>query len=200
MSAVASYAAAVVDASPSVVNIYTAKRILEPAPAWQPPGPLDARTIEADAGAYRTFAGLRSNHECGGTHPHQPPRHCRRRLPSRCCCTTGAQQMPVVVGSDIATDLAVLRIDLPDLDPIEVGDSNSVRVGDVVLAIGNPLGFGHTVTQGIVSALGRWGLLPNSPYEGLHPDRRDHPPGQFRWRPDRCAGSAAGYQYPDLHR
>ena len=77
----------------------------------------------------------------------------------------GRSANAAVVGTDNATDLAVLRINLPDLDPIDLGDSNQLNVGDVVLAIGNPLGFGHTVTQGIVSALGRWGLQPNAMYE-----------------------------------
>ncbi len=60
-----------------------------------------------------------------------------------------------VVGTDPETDLAVLKIDLPNLPAITLGASDSARVGDVVLAIGNPFGVGQTVTLGIVSALGR---------------------------------------------
>mgnify|MGYP005806787041 CR=1 FL=1 len=60
-----------------------------------------------------------------------------------------------VVGTDPDTDLAVLKIDLPKLPAITFGQSDSVRVGDNVLAIGNPFGVGQTVTLGIVSALGR---------------------------------------------
>lgn len=60
-----------------------------------------------------------------------------------------------VVGTDPESDLAVLKIDLPKLPAITFGQSDSVRVGDVVLAIGNPFGVGQTVTLGIVSALGR---------------------------------------------
>ena len=60
-----------------------------------------------------------------------------------------------VVGTDPDSDLAVLKIDSRDLNAIEVGNSESLRVGDVVLAIGTPLGFVQTVTQGIVSATGR---------------------------------------------
>jgi Do/DeqQ family serine protease len=60
-----------------------------------------------------------------------------------------------VVGTDPETDLAVLKIDLPRLPTITFGKSDEVRVGDVVLAIGNPFGVGQTVTLGIVSALGR---------------------------------------------
>ncbi len=60
-----------------------------------------------------------------------------------------------VVGSDAETDLAVLKVDLHDLPVITLGRIEDVRVGDVVLAIGNPFNVGQTVTMGIVSALGR---------------------------------------------
>ncbi len=60
-----------------------------------------------------------------------------------------------VVGSDPATDLAVLKIDLTGLPVAPVAENPDVRVGDVVLAIGNALGLSHTVTMGIVSATGR---------------------------------------------
>jgi len=60
-----------------------------------------------------------------------------------------------LIGSDPATDLAVLKIELTELTPIHLGNSNSLRVGDQILAIGNPFGIGQTVTAGIVSAKGR---------------------------------------------
>ena len=60
-----------------------------------------------------------------------------------------------VVGSDPATDIALIRVDADNLVEMPIGNSESVRVGDFVLAIGNPFGLGHTVTSGIVSALGR---------------------------------------------
>jgi serine protease DegQ len=61
-------------------------------------------------------------------------------------------------GSDPETDLAVLKADVPDLPAITLGSLERVQVGDAVLAIGNPFGFGNTVTAGIVSALGRQSL------------------------------------------
>ena len=60
-----------------------------------------------------------------------------------------------VIGTDPDTDLAILKIDLDKLPAIVLGDSDSLQVGDPVLAIGNPFGVGQTVTGGIVSALGR---------------------------------------------
>ena len=67
----------------------------------------------------------------------------------------GRQAPAGLIGLDIDTDLAVIKIDLPGLPDIPIGDSSSLRVGDIVLAIGNPYNFGQTVTQGIVSATSR---------------------------------------------
>ncbi len=60
-----------------------------------------------------------------------------------------------LVGTDKASDLALLKVTAGDLHPIAIGNSENVRVGDVVLAVGNPLGVGQTVTMGIISAKGR---------------------------------------------
>ncbi|WP_300759859.1 Do family serine endopeptidase [Janthinobacterium sp.] len=67
-----------------------------------------------------------------------------------------------VVGLDPETDLAIIRINLDKLPVIVLGQSEQARVGDVVLAIGNPFGVGQTVTMGIISALGRNNLHINS--------------------------------------
>jgi serine protease DegS len=71
-----------------------------------------------------------------------------------------------LVGTDPDTDLALLKIDLPNLPRIGIGRSDRLRVGDVVLAIGNPFSIGQTVTQGIVSGTGR-GQLGLSQFENF---------------------------------
>jgi Do/DeqQ family serine protease len=67
-----------------------------------------------------------------------------------------------IVGTDIETDLAVLKIELDNLPVIDFGNTQELQVGDAVLAIGNPFGVGQTVTSGIVSALGRTRLGINT--------------------------------------
>ena len=70
-----------------------------------------------------------------------------------------------VIGSDPPSDLAVLQIEAKELDALTLGDSDRVRVGDVVLAVGNPLGIGQTVTAGIISAKGRSTGLSDGSFE-----------------------------------
>jgi Do/DeqQ family serine protease len=70
-----------------------------------------------------------------------------------------------LVGTDKPSDLALLKVNASNLHPIAVGDSDAVRVGDVVLAVGNPLGVGQTVTMGIISAKGRSTGVGDGSYE-----------------------------------
>jgi serine protease Do len=70
-----------------------------------------------------------------------------------------------LVGADPPSDLAVLKVEANNLPVLTLGDSDRTRVGDVVLAIGNPLGVGQTVTMGIISAKGRQTGLSNGSFE-----------------------------------
>jgi serine protease DegS len=78
----------------------------------------------------------------------------------------GREARATLIGSDPESELAVLKIDLDRLTAIQIGRPANARVGDVVLAIGNPFGVGQTVTQGIISATGRYGLGINT-YENF---------------------------------
>ncbi len=153
-----SYARAVSLASPSVVNIYTAKLVT---PRRNPllddrffrrysPSSAQRQRVERSlgSGVIMTDEGhiLTNAHVISGADAIQV------------LLQDGRSAQAMVIASDPDTDLAVLKVDLAGLQAIELGDSDRARVGDVVLAIGNPLGFGHSVTQGIVSALGRYGL------------------------------------------
>jgi serine protease Do len=77
----------------------------------------------------------------------------RRELPAK------------VIGKDPASDLAVIKIDSANLPTLPFGDSEKVEIGDLVLAVGNPLGIGQTVTMGIISAKGRQSPVFNGGYE-----------------------------------
>jgi Trypsin-like serine proteases, typically periplasmic, contain C-terminal PDZ domain len=70
-----------------------------------------------------------------------------------------------LIGSDAPSDLAVLKINSSNLPVLALGDSDRVRVGDIVLALGNPLGVGQTVTAGIISAKGRATGLSDGSFE-----------------------------------
>ena len=70
-----------------------------------------------------------------------------------------------VLGADAPSDLAVLKIDARDLPVLELGNSDQVRVGDICLAVGNPLGLGESVTNGIISAKGRATGLSNGNFQ-----------------------------------
>jgi len=149
-----SYAEAVARAAPAVVNLYTT-RYAEPRrdPLLEDPvffgdqrPHLNLRTetslgsgVILDARGYL----LTNHHVVAGADAIEVALSDGRTAPG------------LLVGTDPETDLAVIRADLHGLPAIGVGDSDALRVGDVVLAIGNPFGVGQTVTQGIISATGR---------------------------------------------
>lgn len=153
-----SYADAVQKAAPSVVNIYTQKNnnaakttpnLFPNQLAQQPPRyqePRDQHSLGSgvivDARGYL----LTNEHVVGDADEILVLLH------------DGREGLATVIGSDPETDLAVLKLDLPNLKSITIADPNNARVGDIVLAIGNPYGFGNSVSQGIISATGRYGL------------------------------------------
>jgi serine protease DegS len=152
----ASYSDAVAGAAPSVVNIFTTKITVQRNPIFNDP-------------IFQRFFGNRFS---------RPQKRLQTSLGSGVVISRdgyiitnhhvvdGADEIKVVLadgrtlqaeiaGSDPDTDVALLRTGEKDLPAITLGESDKVRVGDVVLAIGNPFGVGQTVTMGIVSATGR---------------------------------------------
>jgi len=132
------YAAAVAATSPAVVNIYTERRFVD----------LFARAY-ADHGLGSGVVIDPRGYIVTAWHVIQGATDVRVQL------ADGRVATPKFVGADPETELALLKIDLDDLPSIKLGRSDSLAVGDVVLAIGNSLGLSHTVTLGIVSAIGR---------------------------------------------
>jgi len=159
-----SYAGAVDRAAPAVVNINTAKVVtVKPNPLFKDPifqkffgqGQNSPRQrVERSLGSGVIFSDqgyiLTNHHVIGGADAIQV------------FLRDGRSATAKVIGGDPETDLAVLKIDLKNLPAITLGKSERVRVGDVVLAIGNPFGVGQTVTMGIVSATGRSALGINT--------------------------------------
>ena len=149
-----SYSGAVRRAAPSVVSIYASI-----------PVPTAQNQIFDDP-FFRRFFDSQSNQEqrdlnsgagvvVSGEGYILTNRHIIEGADEILVVADGKQAIAQVVGVDSETDLAVLITDLEDLTAFTIADSNSVEVGDIVLAIGNPFGQGQTVTQGIVSATGR---------------------------------------------
>jgi len=158
-ASVGSYHEAVRRATPSVVNISTSKEIRSPRhPLLNDPIfrrffgdqlPDEAqRATSLGSGVIVSTGGyiLTNHHVVEAADEIEVGLHDGRKLLAK------------VVGNDPDTDLAVLRVTADNLPAITFGSSDALRVGDVVLAIGNPFYLGHTVTSGIVSALGRSGL------------------------------------------
>jgi S1-C subfamily serine protease len=148
-----SYADAVRRAAPAVVNVYAARIVTERLPRniLQDPfgelGPRYRQRLEQSLGSgviVDSAGQVVTNH-----HVIADAAAIRVQL------ADGREADAQVIGRDPDTDLALLRITLRDLPAIELGRSSTLRAGDIVLAIGNPLGLSATVTQGIVSATGR---------------------------------------------
>jgi len=151
-----SYADAVARAAPAVVNIATKRVVLERrlpeqlAPLFGDVWPEYRQRVDRSlgSGVILDEAGhIATNH-----HVIKDAEQIEVQL------SDGRVAPAKLVGSDPDTDLALLKIELPRLPVMSLGHSDELRVGDVVLAIGNSLGFGQTVTQGIVSATGRSAL------------------------------------------
>lgn len=151
-----SYSAAAKKAMPSVVNIFTSKQITAPSqPRIDDPrfqdffgDPSDGQTRRENSlgsGVIVSSQGLilTNNHVVEAADEIEIALSDGRTMPGR------------VVGTDPETDLAVIKVDMKNLPAITFGRSEQTNVGDIVLAIGNPYGIGETVTQGIISALGR---------------------------------------------
>ncbi len=152
---VGTYAPAVNRAAPSVVNIFTRKLIkrnriafsnnsLEKLLEQYYPPPSREET-NLGSGVIVSSQGhiLTNNHVITGAEGIEILLKDGRYLPA------------TIVGRDLETDLALLKIAASNLPIIYFGDSSALQVGDIVLAIGNPFGFGHTVTSGIISGLNR---------------------------------------------
>ena len=152
-----SYADAVEIAAPAVVNIHSRKTVIQSSPLFDDPffrrffgeqfglGPQKREETSLGSGVIVSTQGyiLTNNHVIEGADE------------IRVGLRDGRSAEATVVGSDAEADLAVLKVKLDDLPMITLGDSDSLRVGDVVMAIGNPFGVGQTVTLGIISATGR---------------------------------------------
>jgi len=150
-----SYSAAAKKAMPSVVNIFTSKNVQSRHPFMDDPlfrhffgdqlEDQPQRENSLGSGVIVSSEGfiLTNHHVIEAADEIEVALADGRTMPAR------------IVGTDPETDLAVLKVDIKNLPAITFATSEKSNVGDVVLAIGNPFGVGQTVTQGIISALGR---------------------------------------------
>lgn len=163
-------------ASPAVVNLYTTKVVSKPAhPLFEDPqfrrffgdNLLRQRRMESSLGSAVIMSPegylLTNNHVTAGADQ------------IVVALKDGRETLARLVGGDPETDLAVLKIDLDNLPAITLGRSDNIRIGDVALAIGNPFGFGQTVTMGIISATGRNQLGLNTYEDFIQTDAAINP-------------------------
>lgn len=170
------YADAVVAAAPSVVNLYTTKAVNKAAqPLFDDPqfrrffgdnSPKQKRWESSlGSGVIMSPEGyvLTNNHVVSGADQ------------IVVALKDGRETLARVIGSDPETDLAVVKIDLKNITAITIGSSDSIRIGDIALAIGNPFGVGQTVTMGIISATGRNQLGLNTYEDFIQTDAAINP-------------------------
>ena len=167
---VSSYADVVSKVAPAVVTIHASRRVRQPQQFPFIDDPFFRRFFgnprESESPAERQRLGLGSgviidangyiltnHHVIDGAEEIKVDFSDNRSLDAR------------LVGADPPSDLAVLKVDASNLPVLALGDSDRMRVGDVVLALGNPLGVGQTVTMGIISAKGRRTGLSNGSFE-----------------------------------
>lgn len=160
---IVSFAPAVDRAAPAVVNIFTRKRIKHENSLYyndairaliekRPPPSQYREENNLGSGVIVSSQGhiLTNNHVISGAENIEV------------LLKDGRYLQASIVGRDLETDLALLKITAAELPTIQFGDSSNVQVGDIVLAIGNPFGLGNTVTSGIISALNRSQFRANS--------------------------------------
>jgi serine protease DegS len=143
--AIVSYRDAVARAAPSVVTVYAAHLVN---------GPLLLSTKAVVKGLGSGVIVGRDGYIVTNRHVVDDAAELAVAL------SDGSLHLARIVGSDKESDIALLKIDVAGLQPIAMADINDVAVGDVALAVGNPLGVGQTVTQGIISAVVRRGMAP----------------------------------------
>lgn len=156
------FADAVRSAAPAVVNIYTTQRV-RPAACERPEfqawcermGLADSSRVQSSLGSGVIVSSdgfiLTNHHVVADADEVLVAFH------------NGQATTANIIGTDLETDLAVIKVQASGLTAIPVGDSETTQVGDVALAIGNPFGLGQTVSAGIISAKGRMGITA-SPY------------------------------------
>jgi len=177
LSGPVSYADAVERAAPAVVNIYTSKTVETPInPLFADPRIRQYFGIDRVPTRKRMESSLGSGVIISAqgyvlTNHHVVADADEIVIALR----DGREARATVVGSDPDTDLAVLRVQLPSMPEIAFRDSSTLRIGDVVLAIGNPFGVGQTVTIGIVSAMGRSELGINTFEDFIQTDAAINP-------------------------
>ncbi|NHN78225.1 PDZ domain-containing protein [Azotobacter chroococcum] len=172
----ASYANAVSSAAPAVANLYTTKVVKKPSqPLFDDPllqqyfgnSLPSQRRLESSLGSAVIMSQegylLTNNHVTAGADQ------------IVVALRDGREVLARVIGNDPETDLAVLKIDRDELPVMHLGRSDSIRIGDIALAIGNPFGVGQTVTMGIISATGRNQLGLNTYEDFIQTDAAINP-------------------------